>query len=1021
MKPVSLAAVAATALCGLLAVFTGESSTHAQPPTGPPPTKRPADAARAGFFEAKVRPLILEKCAPCHNETVQQGNVRLDSRQFALKTVVPGKPAESPFLKVVHYDGKIKMPPTGKLGAAEIAVLEKWVADGAYWPDAPPATKANVAPGLHWSFVPIRRRPLEPPVMARGVDAFIVAELTRRGLTLAPRADRATLLRRLSYDLTGLPPTPAEVEAFRKDARPDAYARQVDRLLASPRYGERWARHWLDVARYADSNGLDENLAHGNAYHYRDWTIDAHNRDLPYDEFLRQQIAGDLLPTDDEEERNRRITATGFLTLGAKVLAEQDKPKLVMDIVDEQIEVVTKATMGLTVACARCHDHKFDPISTKDYYALAGVFKSTKTMANLDFVSRWNERPLPTKKRQEEIARYQTDVLQPVEARLKSVTEAANRRVTERLRADAPKYARVALEYARQPGALVPTEGGNIAGRQVVEAETFARGNALKNTDGYGAGIGVIHTGEAPTRAEWDVTVPAAGAYQWDFRYAAEEARPVRLLVNGKEVKKDALAETTGSWNPDGQQWEAVAVVSLNAGKNTLKLERNGPIPHVDKLALTLVPSAPTGATPPKTLAQMAKESGLDAGVLRRVAFHVAGAGDEATAINRARESDAFTRIEKPEALYAAADAEVVRQATGERDKARAVAPKVPSVMAVAEMDKAENVRVHVRGDTQNLGDVVKRGFPKILTRAGYDVPEGAGSGRLEMARWLTAPDHPLTARVAANRVWLHLFGEGLVRTPDNWGLRGEKPTHPELLDWLAWTFVRDDGWSLKKLIRRVVLSDTYQQASRVSNPKAVQADPDNRLLWRQNLRRLEAEPLRDSFYAVAGTLDVTTGGTLLGTQNGGYVTNDQSGNGARYDLPRRSIYLPVIRNAVYDFFSVFDFGDPTMVNAQRSATTVSSQALYLLNSPMVRDQARAFAQSLLRENTPDDRRARLAVYRAFGRPATTGEGQRGVAFVRRVEELYTGKETDPAKRRELAWAAYCQTLYASNEFIYVR
>lgn len=1020
MKPAALATVG-TSLLIVLALLTGANGQTTPKPAAPP---SPANAAKEQFFEAKVRPLLAEKCMPCHNASIQQGGVRLDQRALALKTVVPGKPAQSSLITVVHFTGKIKMPPTGKLAPDEIATLEKWVADGAVWPNTSSAPRApgKGTEGQLWSFRPVRR-PLEPPVDKRGIDAFIQAKLEVAGLKMAPKADRATLLRRLSFDLTGLPPTPAEVEAFRQDKRPDAYARQVDRLLASPRYGERWGRHWLDVARYADSNGLDENLAHGNAYLYRDWVIDAHNRDLPYNEFIQEQIAGDLMPTDDEEERNRRLTATGYLTLGAKVLAEQDKPKLVMDIVDEQIEVVSKSVLGITIACARCHDHKFDPISTKDYYALAGIFKSTKTMANLGFVSMWNERQLPTKARQEEIEKYQKDVLQPLAGKLSAITEKAKANVAERLKAEAPKYVQVALSYAKQPGALVPLEGREIPGKQVIEAEDFVRGTAIKNTETYGKGIGVIHTGASPTNAEWDITVATAGAYQLDLRYAGEESRPVKVVVNGKTVSEEAAAAETGSWNPEGQQWETFGTIDLNAGKNVLRIERDGAIPHFDKLALAPMPPLPPNAPKPKSLRELAKDNGLNTGILQRVAAKVAGEKEEAEAVKKVKASDAFGQPDKPETLYSKEDGDAVKAATEELKQAQEKGPKIPSAMAVAEMDKPENVRVHIRGDTQNLGDIVNRGFPKSLCSPGRDhVTEKVSSGRLELARWLTSPNQPLTARVAVNRVWLHLFGEGLVSTPDNWGLRGEKPSHPELLDYLASTFKYEDGWHLKKLIRRIVLTDAYQQVSTVENPLAHKSDPGNRLLWRQNLRRLEVEPLRDSLLFVAGTLDTKMGGTLLSTKDGDYVTNDQSGNGAQYSAPRRSIYLPVIRNAVFDFFSTFDFGDPSMVNAKRSATTVAPQALYLLNSPLVQDQARAFARRTLATKQPDDtQRIRFAIANAFTRPASPEEIIRARTFLASCDTIYAPKESDAAKRRELCWTAYCQTLLASNEFIYVR
>ncbi|GAB4456837.1 MAG: hypothetical protein OHK0029_15430 [Armatimonadaceae bacterium] len=1015
-----IAALGTALFCGSWVLLALQGTSIAQTASKPP---TPAEQKKADFFEAKVRPLLINKCQPCHNSVVQQGGVRLDTREFALKTVTPGNPAKSSLITVVHYNGKVKMPPTGKLSDAEIATLEKWVSDGAVWLNTSPAPSAKgnkAGEVMHWSFRPVRR-PLEPPVDKSGIDAFILAKLEQKKLTLAPQADRRTLLRRLSFDLIGLPPTPQEMEAFLADPSPMAYARQVDRLLASPRFGERWGRHWLDVARYADSNGLDENLAHGNAYLYRDWVIEAHNRDLPYDEFIRQQIAGDLMPTQDEDERNRRLIATGYLTLGPKVLAEQDKPKLVMDIIDEQIDVVTKSVMGITVACARCHDHKFDPVSTKDYYALAGIFKSTKTMANLDFVSRWNERSLPTRAREAEIAKYKGDVLEPLEVRLKQVTDTANRRVSEAIKADAPKYVRAAMAYAAQPGALVPLEGRDIPGKQVIEAESFARGNALKNFDQYGKDIGVIHTGASPTHAEWDVTVPAAQTYQLDIRYSAQESRPFKLLVNGKEAVQEAAKEVTGSWTPETQQWETVGTFPLQAGKNVLRLERGGAIPHVDKLALAPVP-APAPGSKVKSLTEFATEGSLNPGVLKKVVARISGATDEANALKTLQGANVFDTPDKPETFYTQTEKDTVKAATEELQKARENAPRILMAMAVDEQDAPQNVKVHIRGDTQTLGEIVPRGFPKVL--CGTDsstVPEGAGSGRLELANWMVRAEHPLTARVAVNRVWLHLFGNGLVATPDNWGLRGETPSHPELLDWLAHTFIHEDDWSLKKLIRRIVLSDTYRQASAVNNPRAAQVDPENRLLWRQNMRRLEAEPLRDAIHAVAGTLDLTMGGTLLGTRNGDYVTNDQSANAAQYNAPRRAIYLPVIRNAVYDFFATFDFGDPSMVNAQRASTIVAPQALFLLNSELVRKQASSFASLLLKGEKPHDLRIRQAIARAYARPATASEIAHAQQFLTNADKLLTQSEPDPTKRTEAAWSAYCQTLFAANEFIYVR
>ncbi|MFM7320595.1 MAG: DUF1553 domain-containing protein, partial [Armatimonadota bacterium] len=726
-----------------------------------------------------------------------------------------------------------------------------------------------------------------------------------------------------TFDITGVPPTLEEVRTFLADRSPDAWEKVVDRLLSSPAYGERWGRHWLDVARYADSNGLDENLAHGNAWRYRDWVVAALNRDLPYDRFVQRQVAGELAPMLPGEDPAEAIVATGFLALGPKVLAEQDKPKLVMDIVDEQIDVLSKAVLGVTIACARCHDHKFDPISTKDYYALAGIFKSTKTMANLDFVSRWNERAVAGPELAAKQARYDAEVL-------------------------APLRATVASAKAKRDD---PSSGGLF-----VEATDTVEGNVGK--DMYGKGV--VNSNGTPTVAAWDVNVPKAGVYQLKVRYAAEESRPLRVSVAGKVVSESACGAITGSWQIEGQRWFDIGRVELAAGRSRLAIRREGAIPHISRFLLVA-----EGAANP---------------------------------------------IAAEEALRVAEEA--LRKAESDR-------PQAAMAMAVEE-GKAEDVRVHVRGDTQILGDTAPRGFPAALCGGAFEpLKDPVASGRRELALWLTRKENPLTARVAVNRIWMHLFGAPLVPTVDNWGIRGERPSHPELLDWLARRFSGEDGWSQKRMIRRILLSDAYRRVSSRTDAVAARKDPENRLLWKANKRRLGAEPLRDSLHFVAGTLDPAVGGNLLPTRNGDYVTNDQSGNAAQYDLPRRSLYLPVIRNAVYDWFQAFDFGDPSMVNARRATTTVAPQALYLVNSPMVRELARSFARRVLRAAPTTDEGIAEAYRLAFQREPFPVERARAKRFLDRVEPI-VGDARSEAVRRDETWAAFCQALLASNEFIFV-
>jgi mono/diheme cytochrome c family protein len=793
------------------------------------PAPAAAQPTAAEHFEKHVRPLLLEHCASCHGQNSKaKGGLKLTTRAELAAggesgpAVVPGDPGKSLLVQAVRSDGDLKMPPKGKLRPDQIAAVEKWVKDGAVWPAAgvgPAAAEPRPGGGFtdeqkqFWAFQPVRR-PAVPVVESPArnpIDAFVRAKLAAAGLTPAPPADRRALIRRATYDLTGLPPTPAEVEAFLADQADGAFARVVDRLLAAPAYGERWARHWLDVARYADSNGLDENTAFGNAWRYRDYVVRSLNADKPYDVFVKEQLAGDLLGGEEGGQSSPlltppssllddRLIATGFLVLGPKLLAEPDKAKMVMDIVDEQIDVAGKAFLGLTVACARCHDHKFDPLPTRDYYALAGIFKSTRTMATLATVAKAHERPLGAKE---------------------------------------------------SPETLLYRD---------------------------------------------------------------------RLAIVKKELQN--LDRTFG----------------------------------------------------------MTPEAEAD----KRLALH--------------RQAEA-------------------RRA--EIQELEQLAPPPQFALAVRDEAAPGDVKVHVRGNTQTLGEVAPRGFLRILAGERQTAIPAKASGRLELARWVASADNPLTARVMVNRVWQHHFGEGIVRTPDNFGALGDRPSHPELLDWLADRFVRD-GWSLKRLHRLLMLSDTYQMASRPADPRAATADPDNRLLSHFPRLRLEAEAVRDGMLAAAGTLDRTAGGSLLTNGNFEYVTNDQSRSKTRYDSTRRSLYLPVVRNNVFEFFQTFDFVEPHVPTGKRAVTVVAPQALYLMNNPFVARQSAAFADLLLKLPGDDVGRVRAAYERAYARSATTEEVARAVGFVDRYETGLAGVEADPAKRRPRAWAAWCQMVFASNEFAYL-
>jgi mono/diheme cytochrome c family protein len=759
---------------------------------------RPPTPEQVKFFETRVRPVLAEHCYTCHGPKKQRSELRLDTAAGVQDggasgepLVSPGSPDKSMLLKSVrHVEGVAPMPPKGKLTDAQVADLDRWVRMGAPYP----ATAVVKEPPRreHWAFQPVAR-PAVPQVASPAfpvrnpIDAFILAGLAEAGLKPAVPADKRTLIRRVTFDLTGLPPTVAEVDAFTNDRAPDAYERLVERLLASPAYGEKWGRHWLDVARYADSNGLDENIAHGNAWRYRDYVIASFNADTPYNQFVREQVAGDLLPAKSDADRRRQLTATGFLSLGPKVLAEPDKRKMELDIVDEQMDTLGRAFLGLTLGCARCHDHKFDPISQEDYYALAGIFLSTKTMDSFKTIATWHENEVST----------------PVERERKAAHEAEVARFKRKLLA--------------------------------------------------------LH---------WEKRTPA-----------------VRSAIKG----------TT----------EAVA-----------KLEKN--------------------------------------------------------------------------------------------------APELASAMGVAE-GKVVDSPVLRRGNYLSPGQVAHRRFPEVIAGEKQPPLPQDHSGRLQLADWLADPANPLTARVMVNRVWRWHLGAGIVATVDNFGLLGEKPTHPELFDWLATEFMAK-GWSVKHLHRLVVLSSAYRMSS-AYDPAAAEKDPENRLHWRANVRRIESEAIRDSLLAVSDKLDTTMGGPALHhVKNRAFLFDHTSKDLTTYDSPRRSVYLPVVRNNLYDVFQLFDSTDAAVLSGDRATTTVATQALFWMNSPLVESAADDLAKTLLARTDLDDAgRVRWLYEIAYARPPTARETRRALSAVAE----FAGKL--PKSDRARAWSLVCHVVLAANEFVYVR
>jgi len=1092
----------------LLLLGSRAAPLRAEPPADAPMSAATFTDEQIAFFEKQVRPLLLERCAKCHCEGKQQGNLRLDSRDAILaggdlgSAVTPGDPEASLLVDFVGYAGDIQMPPDGKLRDREIAVIEQWVRDGLAWPaeatpgGSPDQVKVEPKP-IPWSFVPVVE-PVAPEVSQPAwcqspLDRFVLAGLDAAGLHPAAPAEKRTLIRRAKFDLLGLPPTPEEINAFLADDAPDAFARLVDRYLAMPEYGQRWGRHWLDVARYADSNGQDENLAYVNAFRYRDYVVDAFNSDKPYDQFVREQIAGDLLPgVVDDGQRFERLVATGFLTLGPKMLAEDDPVKMEMDIVDEQLDTLGGAFLGLTLGCARCHDHKFDPISTADYYALAGIFKSTRTMDNFKVVAHWHERPLASDADVAALADYRTrrDAKQ---AEIAALVERADTALVATARARLADYLLAASELLDAPPLVSQMQRASDEGMSLPpgtverEAEEFDRGNVLIDTSGYGAGIGVIlNRGELPNFTEYELELAQPGWYQLELRYAAAQARPVQILINGQVRKSDAAAEVTGSWNPDSQRWSPETILELPAGKLVLRIERAaGPIPHFDRLAL--VPRediTDESAAAPRSTEELASQRGLIASFLDQwtaylteerkntdsiwqpwfayreqgdlaadqftgaavsVARRILEPGEPADAAELARryQSAIEAAVERGEEATDPTDLalwQVVVDAKGplrviadartqyasedqdehtrlERELAeldKSAPPAPPLAMAVAD-GAVTDLPIHIRGSHLSLGRVVPRDVPAVLRHDAVAMPDAA-SGRAELAVWITDPAHPLTSRVMVNRLWRWHFGAGIVRSTDNFGNLGELPSHPELLDWLATEFVRS-GWSVKAMHRAIMLSSTYQMRA-AYDAEAAEADPDNRLLWRMNRRRLEAEAVRDSLLFVSESLDTTLGGSLLHSKPREYVTGTASVNSTDYDTARRSLYLPVVRSAVYEALQAFDFAEPTVIQGDRNATTIASQALFMMNSDIVEEQTSRLAARIVAKQ-PNDATTRVqSLYEiALGRAASDTEAARAAQFVERYQSTLSG---DAAATELSAWQALCRVIVSSNEFLYV-
>ncbi|MBI5757263.1 MAG: PSD1 domain-containing protein [Planctomycetales bacterium] len=900
----------------------------------PPPTTEGLE-----FFEKRIRPVLVENCYECHSAGKKtKGGLALDTRDATLRggesgaAFIPGEPDKSRLIEAVRYKNRdLQMPPKGALSGAQIRDLEAWVKMGAPDPRvAQPGTTAGQrtidieAGRKFWSFLPLANP--DVPVVKNSawvkspVDAFILAELEKSGLNPAPATDKRTLIRRATFDLAGLPPTPAEVDAFLADEAPDAFSRVIERLLATPQYGERWGRHWLDVARYADSNGLDENIAYGHSWRYRDYVVRSFNNDKPYDQFLIEQLAGDLLPAASEAQRIENLTGTGFLALGARVLAEPDVRKMEMDIIDEQLDTLGRAFLGMTFGCCRCHDHKFDPLPTTDYYALAAIFRSTRSLSEekMGAVKFWYEHSLATPEQLEAKKKHDAEVTAQKE-KLTKFTAEMRAKLNDELQARAADYLAASAEL---PG----------------DAD-FAQVAKLAELRGL--------------RSRYLLTC---------WQYLARSAE-----------------------HPVFTKWHELAA----AGQPAAVRE------HYANLFTA-------------TAAALQAAQTIDPKAVKPADEHLAAVHDAL------HDKAGFLAI--PDKDADAFDSDMlaaVERTKGELKAVEDKTPEPPALMGVKDGTITKTLAIHNRGSYLSLGREIERGFPEVM-RASLTPPilPAKQSGRLQLARWMADGEHPLTARVMVNRLWRWHLGAGIVRTTENFGTLGDKPSHPALLDWLARRFI-EEGWSVKEMHRLIMNSSTYQMASNSESQspdsKSQTMDPDNRLLWHANIQRLEAEQICDALFAVSGSLDKAMGGKSIPLRNRQYVFDHTSIDNTQYATTRRALYLPLIRNHLYDLLEQFDYPDPTVPTGSRNSTVVAPQSLIMLNAPVVRDAAEKLAMKLLAENSDDETRVRQAYTALYARPASEHEVTRAVAFVK--------NQTRPNE----AWTLLCHTLLAANEFIYLR
>ncbi len=1021
------------------------------------------------FFETKIRPVLIQHCDQCHSSeaTNIQGGLLLDSRDAARRggdsgpAIVPGDVDASLLISALNYDD-FEMPPKGKLADSVIADFKKWVEMGAPDPrDGDSVLNSEIdfkEAGQFWSFQPVVR-PEMPPVAdaewpTNEIDFFTLSQMEKRGLSPVASATKRTWIRRATFDLIGLPPKPEELEAFLKDQSPEAYRKVIDRLLESRHYGERWGRYWLDVARYSEDQAHTFSVRpNSNGYRYRDWVIRSFNDDLPFDEFVRLQIAGDLIGPSVDGNYDHLI-ALGFFGLGAQYYKNSDKAKAAADELDDRVDTLTRGFLGLTVSCARCHDHKFDPIPTQDYYSLAGIFSSSRLhnapLCTQEEIARYNEGQKSIKEAEATVKEFLAEVKETdAESRVHQIADymQAVWRVKVAEIAGKGNQRKAIAEEAGLKEYLLSRWINFLDPKQKGKISALDAWHALNDEEIQEASTSQLErvlaiASEFQERVEFEVRIRDGlvqpSAEEGEFVHSPGSPRFISPLVTKKNPTVAVHAKIAGAKelylvvndggngrSCDHADWISPKIIGP---KGELKLTELKWRKHEGDLGIKLNanytgnPLRVGGKEYAEGIGVHAKSTivydlpeGYDrfeaTGGLDNSGSDQGGCGDQASI-------QFFVYTEPPadqpllglvlgkDGPLSVPDNELEKFLEGE-DKDRLVALResvesckesAPPMYAVAHSYTESNpkdMKVFVRGNPANQREIAPRRFLRIL--AGEDRPHySSGSGRLELANAIAGSDNPLVSRVMVNRIWQHHFGRGIVGTPSNFGKLGEAPTHPQLLDYLASRFI-EEGWSIKAIHREIMLSSTYGLSADYSVSNS-EVDADNRYLWRANRQRLDIEAWRDTLLDLSGQLDRTMEGV--------------STNLADANNVRRTIYAKISRHDLDSLLRLFDFPDANITSSKRTETTVPQQQLFVLNSPFMIKRAKAFASRLHREAPQGDQaRIERGFQLAFGREPQEAEMQIGLDYLSQEKDV----ETELTR-----WESYAQVLLASNEVMYV-